>query len=118
MTHLREDNNRIRFLTDEEERNLRKIIKKKWAKHLPELDLAINTGIRKGSQYGLTWDMVDWRSRELHIPRTKNEEPLHVLLNDAAICALKTVFEKGGWKWAGVYVFEDGRSTRERPTLV
>jgi hypothetical protein len=68
VTHLREDNNRIRFLTDEEERNLRKIIKKKWAKHLPELDLAINTGIRKGSQYGLTWDMVDWKSRELHIP--------------------------------------------------
>jgi len=39
--------------------------------------------MRKGSQYGLTWDMVDWKSRELHIPRTKNEKPLHVPLNDA-----------------------------------
>jgi integrase len=65
---------------------------------LPELNLAINTGLRnlrKGSQYGLTWDMVDWKSRELHIPRTQNEEPLHVPLNDAAISALKTV-SRGG----------------------
>jgi integrase len=68
----------------------------KWPAHLLELDVAINTGLRKGSQYGLTWDMVDWKSRELHIPRTKNEEPLHAPLNDAAISALKTVFESGG----------------------
>jgi integrase len=38
--------------------------------------------------------MVDWDPRELHIPRTKNEEPLHVPLN-AAIRALRTVFEIG-----------------------
>ena len=42
--------------------------------------------------------MVDWRSRELHIPRTKNEEPLHLPLNDAAIIALKTIFKNGGGK--------------------
>jgi len=46
------------FLT-EEEKKLRKVIGAKWPLHLPELDLAINTGLRKGSQYGLTWDMVD-----------------------------------------------------------
>jgi integrase len=95
VTHRREDNNRVRFLTEEEEKNLRKVVQDKWPAHLPELDLAINTGLRKGSQYGLTWDMVDWKSRELHIPRTKNEEPLHVPLNDAAISALKAVFESG-----------------------
>src|SRR5215467_11416622 len=66
---------------------------KKWPSHLPEFDLAIHTGLRKGSQYALTWDMVDWKSRELHIPRTKNEEPLHLPLNDAAMGALKVVFE-------------------------
>jgi integrase len=95
VTHRREDNSRVRFLTEEEEKRLRKIVQEKWPTHLPELDLALNTGIRKGSQYGLTWDMVDWNSRELHIPRTKNEEPLHVPLNDAAVRALTTVFETG-----------------------
>jgi integrase len=97
VTHRREDNNRVRFLKEEEEKKLRKVIKAKWPSHLPELDLAINTGIRKGSQYGLTWDMVDWKSRELHIPNTetKNGEPLHVPLNDTAVAALKVVFEAG-----------------------
>jgi hypothetical protein len=56
----------------EQEKKLRKVIEVKWASHKPEFELAINTGLRKGSQYGLTWDMVDWKSRMLNIPRTKN----------------------------------------------
>jgi len=91
VTHRREDNNRVRFLTVEEEKKLRTVIEAKWALHVPELDLAINTGIRKGSQYGLTWDMVDLKGRMLNIPRTKNEEPIHVPLNDVAIAALEVV---------------------------
>ena len=39
--------------------------------------------------------MVDWTSRELHIPRIKNEEPLHVPLNEVAMAALKVVFAGG-----------------------
>ncbi len=96
VTHRREDNNRVRFLTVEEEKKLRNVIEAKWASHVPELDLAINTGIRKGSQYGLTWDMVDLKGRMLNIPRTKNEEPIHVPLNDVAIAALKLVHGRGG----------------------
>ena len=74
---------------------MRKVIEAKWASHMPELDLAINTGIRKGSQYGLTWDMVDWKGRILDIPRTKNEEAIHVSLNDAALAALQVVHARG-----------------------
>jgi hypothetical protein len=47
-------NSRVRFLTEDEEKKLRKIVEAKWPSHLPELNLAINTGLRKGSQYGLT----------------------------------------------------------------
>ena len=95
VTHRREDNNRVRFLTEDEEKKLRKIVQAKWPSHIPEFDLAINTGLRKGSQYGLTWDMVDWKSRMLNISRTKNDEAVHVPLNDAALAALKTVFKRG-----------------------
>jgi integrase len=63
--------------------------------HFAELDLAISTGFRKGSQYSLTWDMVDFRGRMLNIPRTKNEEPIHVPLNDAAVAALRVVHDRG-----------------------
>ncbi|HYY72354.1 MAG TPA: tyrosine-type recombinase/integrase [Candidatus Bathyarchaeia archaeon] len=118
VTHRREDNNRVRFLTEEEEKKLRKIVQEKWPNHLPELDLAINTGIRKGSQYGLTWDMVDWKSRELHIPRTKNEEPLHVPLNDAVTSALKTVFKKGDGKGRVFTSSKTGDPLENRPSLV
>jgi hypothetical protein len=74
VPHRREDNDRVRFLTMEEEKKLRKTVEGKWASHLPELDLAINTGLRKGSQYSLTWEMemVDWKGRMSNIPRTKN----------------------------------------------
>ena len=89
----------------------------KWPRHLPERDLAINTGPRKGSQYGLTRDMVDWKSRELHIPRTKNEEPLHVPLNDAAISALKTALKGGDGRGRVVPLCKRGAS-RKRPSLV
>jgi integrase len=95
VTHRREDNNRVRFLTEEEERKLRKFIEAKWPLHLPELDLAINTGLRKGTQYSLTWDMVDFRGRMLNVPRTKNEEPIHVPLNDVAVAALRVVHNRG-----------------------
>jgi integrase len=95
VTHRREDNNRVRFLGVEEEEKIRRVIESKWASHMPELELAINTGLRKGSQYGLSWDMVDWKGRMLNIPRTKNEEPIHVPLNDAAVAALRVVHSRG-----------------------
>src|SRR6266446_7605398 len=44
VTHRREDNSRVRFLTDAEEKRLRKVIKKKWNPHMPEFDLALYTG--------------------------------------------------------------------------
>ena len=98
VTHRREDNNRVRFLSEEEEKKLRKVIEAEWPSYVPELEVAINTGIRKGSQYGPSWDMVDWESRMLDIPRTKNEEAIHVPLNDAAIAVLKVVHARGGGK--------------------
>jgi len=98
VTHRREDNNRVRFLTEEEEKKLRNVIEATWPLHLPELDLAINTGLRKGSQYSLIWDMVDFRGRMLNVPRTKNEEPIHVPLNDAAVAALRVVHSRGEGK--------------------
>ena len=42
--------------------------------------------------------MVDWEGRMLDIPRTKNEEAIHVPLNDAAIAALQVVHARGDGK--------------------
>jgi hypothetical protein len=46
VSRRREDNNRVRFLTVEEEKKLRNVIEAKWSAHVSELDLAINTGMQ------------------------------------------------------------------------
>jgi integrase len=42
--------------------------------------------------------MVDSRGRMLNVPRTKNEEPIHVPLNDSAVAALMVVHTRGEGK--------------------
>ena len=95
VRHRREDNSRVRFLGDAEEKSLRKIIEADYAEHLPELELALSTWLRKGSMYSLTWEMLNWNGRMLNIPTSKNEEVLHIPLNNTALAALRTVYQRG-----------------------
>lgn len=110
LRHRREDNSRVRYLMDEENQRLREIVNAKYPWHMPKLEIAVHTGLRQGSQYGLTWDMVDWDARMLHVPRTKNEEPLHIPLNDVAVDALKVVRSEG--LRTGGYSAQSGRGSR------
>jgi integrase len=96
VTRRREDNSRVRYLTEDEEKRLCAVLELEYQRHLPEFDLALNTGLRQGSQYSLTWSMVDWKQRMVHIPRTKNEHPLHVPLNEAALAALRIACSRNG----------------------
>ena len=107
VPHRREDNNRVRFLTEVEEKKLRKVLSAKWPQHVPEFDLAINTGLRKGSMYALTWEMVNLQGCMLHVARTKNEEPVHIPLNQAAVAAFKAI--RGKRKRTG-FVFQSVRT--------
>jgi site-specific recombinase XerD len=89
----RENNGRIRFLSNEEESRLRQQITKQFPVRLPELDVALHTGMRRSEQYRLTWDCVDFERRVVTIPRSKHGETRYVFLNDAAIAALKIVWK-------------------------
>lgn len=93
-----ENNSRIRFLTPEEERILRSALlsKPEWAEHLPELDLALHTALRRTDMYRrLVWENVDLGRCILTVPRSKNGEPVHVPLNEAAIRALLIFRSRG-----------------------
>ena len=57
--HRREDNSRVRYLTPEEEIKLRTEMEARWTGHIPELDLALHTGLRLSEMYGLDWQDVD-----------------------------------------------------------
>ncbi len=93
-----ESKGRIRFLSLEEETNLRAILRGNpvWAEHEAELTLALATGLRRGSMYrDLTWENVDLAGRTLTIPRTKNGEPITLPLNQDAMRALSIFRSRG-----------------------
>lgn len=87
----REDNARIRFLLTAEEQKLRMVIEAKYPVHLPELEIALNTGMRRGEQYATTWDNVDVANRRLTVPRSKHGERRYIPLNHSAIYALASL---------------------------
>ncbi len=88
VKHRQENNARVRWLSGEEEVRLRAAVAATRPEHLPELDLALNTGLRLGELYGMEWENVNLARRVLTIPRPKNGEMRHVPLNGPALAAL------------------------------
>jgi integrase len=100
-----EDNGRIRFLNQngahDEEQRLRATIETKYLSHLPEFEIALNTGMRPSEQYSLTWDRVDLFGRRVTVPRSKNGKARHVPINSEALAAFKVLAQRSpnrtGW---------------------
>jgi site-specific recombinase XerD len=88
----KEDNGRTRFLSDDEETKLRAVIASRYSQHMSELDIALNTGLRRGEQYALTWRDVNFPGRMLTVSQTKNGETRHVRLNSAALSAFAELY--------------------------
>jgi integrase len=108
----RENNARIRFLSEAEESRLRADLIEHCPHHVPEFDVAIHTGLRLGEQYGLKKEFVDFERRVLTIPRSKHGEIRHVPLNDAAFAALQTACRfSGSSEWVFLNRFGDRIST-------
>ena len=90
VSHQREDNSRVRFLTPAEEARLRKVLAANYVEHIPELDLALNTGLRRTDMY----ERLDVGARQPRPatgddPSKQEQKPHHVRLNKAAIAALR-----------------------------
>lgn len=95
VKHRQVNNSRTRWLAPEEEVRLRVAIQAGCPEHMPELDLALNTGLRLSELYGLTWENVNVSRRVLTVPRSKNGETRHVPLNSAALAALTELRNRG-----------------------
>jgi integrase len=98
----RENNAVIRYLLPDEERRLREVANEFYAHHVPELDLALNTGMRQGEQYNLVWENIDMERRLITIPRSKHGGVRHIELNDSAVAALLRAHSLGN---GSEYVF-------------
>src|SRR5262245_18884692 len=68
---FKENNQRVRFLTDDEETALRDAIgEEEW----PMAAVAIHTGLRQAEQFKLRWEHVDFATGLLTVPRSKHRE--------------------------------------------
>ncbi len=85
---LRKENNaRVRFLTDEEEQRLREAIgEAEW----PMVEVAMHTGLRQAEQFQLRWEHVDFTTGIITIPRSKHGETRRVPMNDTVRELLRT----------------------------
>jgi len=81
-----ENNDKVRFLSDEEERTLLRATDPRFHSHLL---LSVHTGIRMSEQYSLNWSQIDFERRQIYLPRTKNGDPRDVPLNGTALSALE-----------------------------
>jgi integrase len=94
VRRFRENNERVRFLSDDEEERLRAAILSECPDRMPDLDIALNTGMRKSEQYGLNWADVDLEGRRVSLKRTKNGSARHIPLNSVALAAFEAIAAK------------------------
>jgi integrase len=55
----RESDPVVRFLEEDEEASLRRVLREEYPEREAELDVALHTGMRRNELYRLTWDKVD-----------------------------------------------------------
>jgi integrase len=118
IRHRKEDNSRVRFLSrgeNKEYARLAKVIREKYPEHVAEFIFALNTGLRLSSQYGVTYEMIDWARNVLDLPRliSKNDEPVHVPLNSDVLAALRSL---PSWEERKGPIFRNQRHP-EKPVL-
>jgi integrase len=76
---VKENNQRIRYLMDEEEKQLReKIGDAEW----PKVGVAFHTGLRQGNQFRLRWDDINFDTGMIRARESKSGEDYYVPMND------------------------------------
>jgi site-specific recombinase XerD len=88
VARRKENNLRTRFLDADEETALRGKIRELCPEREAELDLALNTGMRRNEQWRLRWQDVNLRAGIITIPQSKHGAARHVPINSVAEKAL------------------------------
>ena len=84
----RENNQRVRYLsTDEEQRLAKALGDEEWSK----VAIAMHTGLRRAEQFGLRWEHVDFTAGVLTIPRSKSGKARYVPMNATARATLRAL---------------------------
>lgn len=89
-----ENNARIRFLSDDEEKVVRAVIARRCPKHMEEFDIALNTGMRKGEQYTLEWPEVHLKRKRIKLNQTKNGSSREIPMNKTCLKAFEALYAR------------------------
>ena len=82
----RENNARVRYLSEEEESRLKAEL---GDEHWPKIDLAIHTGLRQAEQFGLRWSDIDFQQRVITVRQSKSGRARRVVMNETAVRILR-----------------------------
>jgi len=116
---LKENNKRLRFLSEEEIKRLiaecpdpdkkkkkAEVIKGSEAKHLRDfVTIAINSGMRKGEELSLKWNQI--KNGFIYLEKTKTDEPRQIPINADLDECLKGIRKRQ--HLTSEYIFPDGR---------
>src|SRR5271163_1425311 len=87
-----ENNQRVRFLTLEEEKRIRKVLSTRCPSFLPAFIVSLHTGLRASEQWNLRWSDIDLERRLLTVRRQKTGKgERHIPLNQTALSAFKSL---------------------------
>ncbi len=79
MKLYKENNKRVRWLTEDEEKRLFAVIPMKYH---PLVIVALDTGMRKGEQLSVKWSDVDFRLNQITVRESKNGRSRVIPMND------------------------------------
>jgi integrase len=105
---LKEDNERQRYLSDDE---LKRLIEAA-EKHSPTMHAAIvvsvGCGLRQGELISLKWSDIDLDGQRITIMRTKTDQPRTVYLPASAVTALRTLKREAVISTKAVFLGQEG----------
>ncbi len=96
VRHRIENNARVRFLSEEQEKRLFEYLRANVPERVPEVLVGLHSGMRRSEQYlttecpegGLKWGNIDFRNGLLTIPRSKHGGIRHIPMNSVLRSAL------------------------------
>ncbi|HEY3998663.1 MAG TPA: site-specific integrase [Candidatus Xenobia bacterium] len=101
---LRENNERVRYLRDDEHEVERlhaayQTLKPAWASRWHTVALARETGMRQEEQLTLRWEYIDFTRSLIRIPRSKHGEAREIFLNDYVLELLRDLPSRTSSPW-------------------
>jgi len=97
VRRLRDQNERARFLTLEEQEKLLAVMVGRYANRVrPIFILAVNTGMRRGEMLNLKWSDVNWERNVIVVRKTKTGFVRSIPINQPVAEVLKTLLREIG----------------------